>query len=229
MAICILSAPIIVFRLDGDDGWIIKSIDDKETPNLDTFIQVMKNIPDYSRVPCVYYSIGDVHTILGSIIYIDKHWGSFRLAVRNDKTGLWDYTDLGNDLPLVPSAPKTKRITELHSSIGPAKSLIRCIVKVSFRTPCRIDGFPYSHKQGSGIILDKEQGLVVVSCGIIPNSLGDVTVTVADSIVIPAKVLVSWYTKRRCLYTDVNYSFCIQCTITALSNMIQKLWVTLTS
>lgn len=218
-----------MLRLDGDDGWIIKSIDDKETPNLDTFIQVMKNIPDYSRVPCVYYSIGDVHTILGSIIYIDKHWGSFRLAVRNDKTGLWDYTDLGNDLPLVPSAPKTKRITELHSSIGPAKSLIRCIVKVSFRTPCRIDGFPYSHKQGSGIILDKEQGLVVVSCGIIPNSLGDVTVTVADSIVIPAKVLVSWYTKRRCLYTDVNYSFCIQCTITALSNMIQKLWVTLMS
>jgi len=34
------------FRFEGtDSGWIITSIDNKETPNLDTFVEVMKNIP----------------------------------------------------------------------------------------------------------------------------------------------------------------------------------------
>ncbi|CAO3696664.1 unnamed protein product [Rhizopus stolonifer] len=84
-----------IFRLEDDDGWIIKSIDDKETPDLNTFIEMMKTIPDYARVSCVYYSIADVHSILGGIISIDRHWNPFRLAVHNDHTGLWDYTELG--------------------------------------------------------------------------------------------------------------------------------------
>lgn len=34
------------FRFDGSDsGWLISSIDNKETPNLDTFVEVMKAIP----------------------------------------------------------------------------------------------------------------------------------------------------------------------------------------
>ena len=34
------------FRFDGSElGWLIQSVDNKDTPNLDTFIEVMKNIP----------------------------------------------------------------------------------------------------------------------------------------------------------------------------------------
>ncbi|KAI9258529.1 trypsin-like cysteine/serine peptidase domain-containing protein [Sporodiniella umbellata] len=181
--------PAGVFRLDGDDGWIVKAVDDKETPDIDTFIEVMKGIPDYSRVSCVYYSIADVHTILGSIIHIDRHWSSFRLAVRNDISGLWDFTDLGEPLPPLPPVPITKKIIELDDCIGPSKSLIRCLVKIHFRAPCRLDGFPYNNRHGSGVIVDKEKGFVVVGRGIVPNALGDITITIADSIVIPAHVL----------------------------------------
>ncbi|KAG1459337.1 hypothetical protein G6F56_006183 [Rhizopus delemar] len=181
--------PAGVFRLDGDDGWIIKAVDDKETPNLNAFIEVMKGIPDYARVSCVYYSIADVHTILGSIIHIDRHWSSFRLAVRNDVSGLWDFTELGDPLPPAALVPTTKKIIELDDCIGPSKSLIRCLVKIHFRTPCRLDGFPYNNRHGSGVIVDKERGFVVVGRGIVPNALGDITITIADSIVIPARVL----------------------------------------
>ncbi|CAO3676908.1 unnamed protein product [Rhizopus stolonifer] len=181
--------PAGVFRLDGDDGWIIKAVDDKETPDLNTFIEVMKDIPDYARVSCVYYSIADVHTILGSIIHIDRHWSSFRLAVRNDVSGLWDFTELGDPLPPAALVPTTKKIIELDDCIGPSKSLIRCLVKIHFRTPCRLDGFPYNNRHGSGVIVDKERGFVIVGRGIVPNALGDITITIADSIVIPARVL----------------------------------------
>ncbi|CAO3579622.1 unnamed protein product [Absidia cylindrospora] len=182
--------PSGMFRLDGpDNGWIIKSVDDKATPNLDTFIQVMKEIPDRARVAVVYYSITDAHTIMMSVVQVERHWSSFRLAVRNDQTGLWDFTDLGEPLPPVAMVPTTKKYVELDASMGPAKDLIRCLVKVNFYMPCRMDGFPRSRKQGTGAIVDAERGLVIVSRNLVPTSMGDLILTFAESIVIPAKVL----------------------------------------
>lgn len=183
-----------MFRLDGpDNGWIIKSVDDKPTPNLDTFIEVMKSIPDRARVPVVYYSITDAHTVMVSVVQVDRHWSSFRLAVRNDKTGLWDFTDLGEPLKPRPLQPTTKKFIELDPSMGPTKDLIRCLVKVNYYMPCRLDGFPRNRKQGTGVILDTENGLVIISRSIVPTSMGDLTLTFAESIILPAKVLVGLY------------------------------------
>ncbi|KAI8327906.1 trypsin-like cysteine/serine peptidase domain-containing protein [Choanephora cucurbitarum] len=185
-----VSEPSGMFRLDGpDNGWIVKSVDDKETPTLNTFIEVMQSIPDRARVPVVYYSIADTHTIMVAVVQVERHWSSFRLAVRNDATGLWDFTDLGDPLPPKPIEPSTKHFVQLDDSLGPAKDLIRCLVKVNYYMPCRLDGFPRSRKQGAGIIVDKENGFVVVSRSIVPTAMGDLTLNVADSLVIPAKVL----------------------------------------
>ncbi|CAO3638628.1 unnamed protein product [Cunninghamella echinulata] len=185
-----VSEPSGMFRLDGpDNGWIIKSVDDKPTPNLDTFIDVMKAIPDRARVPVVYYSITDAHSIMVSVVQVDRHWSSFRLAVRNDKNGLWDFTDFEDALIPRPFQPTTKKFIELDSSMGPTKDLIRCLVKVNYYMPCRLDGFPRNRKQGTGIILDVERGLVIISRSIVPISMGDLTLTFAESIILPAKVL----------------------------------------
>lgn len=204
-----------MFRLDGpDNGWIIKSVDDKDTPNLTTFIEVMKTIPDRARVPVVYYSIADTHTILVAVVQAERHWSSFRLAVRDDTTGLWNYTELGDPLPPTPLKPSTKHFITLDDSLGPAKDLIRCLVKVNFYMPCRLDGFPRSRKQGAGVIVDKEKGFVVVSRSIVPTSMGDLTLNVADSLVIPAKILVK--KKKETIYLLIEFltnilifSFCI--------------------
>lgn len=56
--------------------------------------------------------------------------------------------------------------------------------------PLRIDGFPKSRKSGAGVVIDHGRGLVMVSRSIVPFDLGDLTVTVADSVIIPAKVVV---------------------------------------
>lgn len=43
------------FRFENtDNGWIIQTVDHKKTPDLDTFIKVMKDIPDKSRVVITY-------------------------------------------------------------------------------------------------------------------------------------------------------------------------------
>jgi hypothetical protein len=196
------NAFITVFRLDGaDQGWIIQSVDDKETPNLDTFVEVMKGIPDCERVPVVYHSIADFHTTLVAVVQVERHWAPFRMAVRNDKTGLWDYTDFGKPIPPKPIEPTTAKFVTMNESFGPAKELIRCLVKVGYYMPCRLDGFPKSRKMGAGLIVDKAKGLIVVSRSVVPTLLGDLSITFADSVIIPGKVEVR-YPPPPCRPTD---------------------------
>ncbi|CAG8534660.1 5821_t:CDS:10 [Paraglomus occultum] len=184
-----VAEPAGMFRLDGPDhGWIIASVDNKPTPNLETFIEVMKEIPDRERIPIVYYSIADVHTTSVAVVQVERHWSRFRLAVRNDTTGLWDFTDLGPPKPPKLLKPATARFIEFDESMGAAKDLIASLVKVSYYMPCRIDGFPKSRKQGAGVVVDAKKGLVVVSRSVIPFTMGDLSITFADSIIIPGRV-----------------------------------------
>ncbi|KND01283.1 uncharacterized protein SPPG_03093 [Spizellomyces punctatus DAOM BR117] len=185
-----VSEPAGMFRLDGSDhGWIISSIDTKPTPNLDEFIAAFKEIPDRERIPVEYYSILDVHTKSVAVVTAERHWSGFRLAVRNDKTGLWDFTDLGSPPPPRPLKPMTATFATLDQSLGAAASLFHSLVKVSMYIPCRIEGFPKSRKMGAGLVIDAEKGLVVVGRNIVPFTMGDILLTFADSIIVPGKAV----------------------------------------
>ncbi|KAI8894394.1 hypothetical protein BC833DRAFT_605056 [Globomyces pollinis-pini] len=188
-----VSDPAGMFRLDGtaDSGWIIDTVDCQPTHNLDEFISVFQTIPDYSRVSITYYSIGDVHTKHITIVSVDRHWYPFRLAVRNDTTGLWDFTDLGPPIPRKPIQPSNATFPELDSSLGVSRSLLNSFVKVTMTIPCRIDGYPKSRKVGAGLVVNVSMGLVLVSKHVVPFSIGDVLLTFADSIVIPGTVIFS--------------------------------------
>ncbi|KAJ3391352.1 hypothetical protein HDU84_006097 [Entophlyctis sp. JEL0112] len=183
--------PAGMFKFDSssDRGWIITTVDTKPTPNLDAFIDAIKTIPDRMRIPITYYSIADVHTVNLVIVSMERHWSGFRMAVRNDKTGRWDFTDLGDPVPPKQLEPMTATFAELDDSLGAAKNLFKCMVKVSFYMPLRLDGYPKSRKQGAGLIVDVERGLVVVGRNIVPFSMGDVNITFADTIIIPGKVV----------------------------------------
>ncbi|KAF9431673.1 hypothetical protein BGZ76_011850 [Entomortierella beljakovae] len=185
-----VAEPSGMFRFEGPDrGWLLSSIDNHQINNLDDFIEVMQSIPDRERIPVVYYSIADVHTTSVAVVQVERHWSRFRLAVRNDNTGLWDFTNLGIPLPPKPIIPSTVKFLELDESLGPAKELFSSMVKVGYYMPCRIDGFPKSRKYGAGLVVDAERGLIVVSRNIVPFAMGDLHVTIADSIIVPGKVV----------------------------------------
>ncbi|KAI1317355.1 hypothetical protein EDD11_008535 [Mortierella claussenii] len=185
-----VSEPSGMFRFEGPDrGWLLSSIDNRPIHNLDDFIEVMQVIPDRERIPVVYYSIADVHTTSVAVVQVERHWSRFRLAVRNDKTGVWDFTNLGTPLPPKPIVPSTVKFLELDESLGPAKELFSSMVKVGYYMPCRIDGFPKSRKYGAGLVVDAERGLIVVSRNIVPFAMGDLNITIADSIIVPGKVV----------------------------------------
>lgn len=179
------------FRFDStESGWIIESVDQKKTPNLIAFIDVMKDIPDRARVVVTYKHLSDLHTLNTSIIFIDRHWASkMRMAVRNDTTGIWDFSDLGEPLPAAPAQRRKADFVTLDSVGHPAAAdIIRSFVRVSCTMPLKLDGFPRTRKIGFGVVIDAEKGLVLVSRAVVPYDLCDLSLTVADSIIVDAKV-----------------------------------------
>lgn len=179
------------FRFDStESGWIIESIDQKKTPDLKAFIDVMKGIPDRARVVVTYKHLSDLHTLNTSIIFIDRHWASkMRMAIRNDDTGLWDFSDLGEPLPAAPARRRKADFVTLDSVGHPAAAdIIRSFVRVSCTMPLKLDGFPRTRKIGFGLVVNAEKGLVLVSRAVVPYDMCDLSLTVADSIIVDAKV-----------------------------------------
>jgi S1-C subfamily serine protease len=180
------------FRFEGCEfGWLVQSIDNKPTPNLDAFVEVMKVIPDRARVVVTYKHLRDMHTLNTSIISVDRHWHrKMSLHVRNDKTGLWDTTTLAEQLPPADPQPKKANFIQMAGAQHPAAvDIVRSFVRVSVSLPLRLDGFPKGRKIGFGLVIDAEKGLVIVSRAILPYDMCDITITVADSIIVDGKVI----------------------------------------
>lgn len=172
-------------------GWIIDAIDQKPTPDLDAFIEVVKSIPDRARVVLSYKHIHDLHTRRTSIVHIDRHWHKkMRLAVRNDETGLWDFETIGKPLAAAPPSPRSADFIQLDGVNYPAAAeIVRSFVRVSCNMPVKLDGYPQARKTGFGLVIDAERGLIVVSRAIVPYDLCDITITIADSIIVEGKVV----------------------------------------
>lgn len=180
------------FRFDGSDsGWLVQSIDHRETPNLEAFVEVMRSIPDRSRVVVMYKHLRDLHTSNTSIITIDRHWhAKMRLAKRNDETGLWDFTVIADAIPPTPPVPRKANFIRMESAKHPeAVDIVRSFVRVSASMPAKLDGFPRARKIGYGLVVDADQGLVIVSRAIVPYNLCDISLTIADSIIVDATVV----------------------------------------
>ena len=124
-------------------------------------------------------------------MYIDRHWQpKMKLAKRNDVTGLWDFSTLADPVPPVPPVRQRANFVELEVKRFPAiRDIVRSFVRVHVRMPVKIDGYPRATKQGFGVVLDAEQGLVLISRAFVPYELCDISVVIADSIFVDAKVV----------------------------------------
>ena len=112
------------------------------------------------------------------------------MAIRNDKTGLWDFSDLADPLPASTPVARSAEFARIDSDSHPAASdVIRSFVRISCTMPVKLDGFPRARKIGFGLVVDAEKGLVLVSRAVVPYDLCDLSVTIADSIIVDAKVI----------------------------------------
>ena len=171
-----------------DDRFLIQSIGHKETPDLERFIEVVKNIPDKTRTLIKFMDLRSRHKPNTITINIDKHWyKEMRLRKRDDVTGLWDCDNLADALPPVVPVRQRAAFTKPPSSCQAVAKLVCSFVRVDCTTPMALNGLGPNSRWGMGLVIDANKGLVVVSRAIIPHDMYDISITIADSISVEAK------------------------------------------
>ncbi|OWB68892.1 serine-type peptidase activity protein [[Candida] boidinii] len=188
-----IASPSGSFNIGGSGNdtncWLLHSIDNKEAPDLDTFIYIMRKIPDKKNVILKYYHLSDLHVYSSKIITIDRHWfKDFKIAIRNDKTGLWDFTVLQEN-PLEPEIvkPLNAKINDFPIGNGKIAKIASNFVSVECKYKISIDSYYSTNTVETGIIINREKGYVIVSRNCVCHDLCDISINIAESIVIPAK------------------------------------------
>jgi S1-C subfamily serine protease len=184
--------------------WIIDSIDDKPTPTLNDFVEVMKTIPDKSFIPVKYHHLTDIHVPLFKNIFIDRHWSSsFKRAIRNDKTGIWDFETIQKEpIKSLKLNKKTARFLDLPTEFENCKQLNRSFVQVDAIYQLPLDSFGGHVRRVHGVVIDAKNGFVLVSRHAVCHDLCDINITIAESIIVPAKVIFLHPTKG---YAIIRY------------------------
>ncbi|PVH90899.1 nuclear serine protease HtrA2/Nma111 [Periconia macrospinosa] len=171
-------------------GVLVLKVDNKCTPSLETFVEVMKEIPDKKRVVIDYKHLFDMHKPCMKIITIDRHWyPEMRIGERNDVTGVWDFRTMSNAVTVASPIPGRTNVIKLRSKHPKIVEIVPNLVRVDVSMPVKLDGFPVMHEKGCGLVVDAEQGLVLVSRAFLPNDLGDISLTIGNSILAEAKVV----------------------------------------
>lgn len=183
-----IANPGYVFSTAGiGRGSVITDFDGVPVHDLNEFQKVLTTLPDRVQVTMRYFSLTDPsHSILG-IISIDRRWYPADRCRRDDATGNWPCTLLPPPPAAPPLLPAT--VSFPHYDDPRMQRLAPSLVFVNFDMPYPIDGVSETHYIGTGVIVNRARGLVVVDRDTVPVAMGDVRLTFAGSLEIPARVI----------------------------------------
>ena len=167
-------------------GAVIKRIDSDEIRSLDDFEAALDELADGSRAQVRYVSMDNPKNIVVRTFEMDRVWFPARRCKRDDATGVWPCRDLGPGPEKEPSAPGSTKIRP-HSDAR-VRAVAPSLVMVTFDLPYTLSGIADRHYYGTGVIVDKDRGYVVVDRNTVPIAIGDVTVTFAGSLEVKAKI-----------------------------------------
>ncbi len=168
-------------------GAVILAIDNKPVKNIDDVELILNSLADRQQASLQYITFKETRRTQVSIMRMDRRWFPLKKCYRDDKLGIWPCENLAdnNAKEIIDKADvkfieyKDERANRLSSSI----------VSVQFDIPYSINGVEEAHYTGAGLILNKDDGLLLVDRNTVPMSLGDVRVVFAGALDIPAKVV----------------------------------------
>jgi S1-C subfamily serine protease len=167
-------------------GAVITEFDGEAINNIDEFETAIDGLADGERAQLRYVTMDNPQNSIVRSFEMDRVWFPVRHCKRDDETGVWPCRDLG---PGPEAASPKVGHTELKKYDDPrVKSIAPSLVVVTFDLPYTLSGVAERHYYGTGLIVDKERGLVLVDRNTVPIAVGDVTVTFAGSLEVKARV-----------------------------------------
>ena len=167
-------------------GAVITEFAGKPVNSINDFARALDQLADGSRAQLRFVTMDSPQNSSVRSFEMDRVWFPVRRCKRDDKTGIWPCVELG---PGPAPAPPPSGSTALTSYEDPRVAAIApSLVVVTFDLPYTVSGVADRHYYGTGLVVDKERGLVLVDRNTVPVAIGDVTVTFAGSLEVDAKV-----------------------------------------
>ncbi|HNP37316.1 MAG TPA: PDZ domain-containing protein [Woeseiaceae bacterium] len=154
--------------------------------DLDDFEVALNQLADGSRAQLRFVTMDNPNNVVVRPFEMGRVWFPVRRCERDDRTGIWPCRTLGPGPAPTPPLSGSTRFTK--SSDPRVNAIAPSLVVVTFDLPYTLSGVAERHYYGTGAIVDKDRGLVVVDRNTVPIAIGDVTVTFAGSLEVKAKI-----------------------------------------
>lgn len=165
---------------------VIIEANGREIRDIGDFEGVLSTLADGDRATLRYVVMRDPRNSIVQSVQMDRTWFPARRCVRNDETGVWPCTPI-DEGPR--KAEPMAGSTEYPSFSDPRIDAIAAsLVMVNFDMPYAVSGVSDRHYFGTGLIVDKARGYVLVDRNTVPVALGDVRITFAGSLQVEGEV-----------------------------------------
>jgi S1-C subfamily serine protease len=167
-------------------GAVIIEVDGKTIAGVDDLEAALDTLPDGGRAQIRYVTMDNPQNTVVRMLEMDRVWFPARRCARDDATGVWPCRSLGPGPAPEPAKVGSTRLTRYDDPR--VRAIAPSLVVVTFDLPYTVSGVADRHYYGTGLIVDKDKGFVVVDRNTVPVAIGDVTVTFAGSLEVKGRV-----------------------------------------
>ncbi len=165
---------------------VIEAVDGQPVNSLDDFAAVLAGLADGQKATLRYYTLDEPATVQQSVMRMDRRWYPAMRCVLDRASGEWPCDDLPPGPLLPPQQPVNANFVPQPDRA--LQKISESLVLVNFDMPYSYSGVSEPHYYGTGLVVDAEQGLVVVDRNTVPEALGDVRLTFAADAEIVGRV-----------------------------------------
>jgi S1-C subfamily serine protease len=169
-------------------GAVIVSVNGVRMDGSADFLRLAPGLADGAQMVVRYFTIEDPARVQVATVRMDRRWFPARSCRRNDASGDWDCIDL--PAPAAPADKPEPMDARFPTTTDPVvAALAPSLVAITFDMPYSVSGVLERNYHGTGLIIDAARGLVITDRNTVPVSMGDVRLTFAGVIEVPAEVV----------------------------------------
>jgi S1-C subfamily serine protease len=168
-------------------GAVIVDMANRPIDNLDDFEAALDELADGDKATLRYFTIDDVQSKQVAVMHMDRRWFAARRCHRDDTQGIWPCVNLAAGPAPKALAPASTRFAKADDPR--VSKLLPSLVMINYDMPYSISGVTERNYHGTGLVVDAARGWVVTDRNTVPVAVGDVRITFAGTLEVPARVV----------------------------------------
>jgi S1-C subfamily serine protease len=166
---------------------VLVSFANRQIDNLEDMQAALDDLADGDKATIRFFTIDDVQSMQVRVMHMDRRWFPAHRCHRDDTLGVWPCETLAAGPASKPPSPASTRFSK--SDDPRVTRLLPSLVMINYDMPYSISGVTERNYHGTGLVVDAAHGWVVTDRNTVPVAVGDVRITFAGTLEVPARVV----------------------------------------